>query len=58
MFIETGRVNTDIDLHAWIDQIQECNVGEIIVTDIGSEGKGKGYNIELFKDLRKELIIS
>jgi len=55
VFIETGRVNTDIDLHAWIDQIQECNVGEIIVTDIASEGKGKGYNIELFKDLRKRI---
>ncbi len=55
IFTETGRVNTNIDLHDWIDQVQKLEVGEIILTDIFSEGKGKGFNIELFKDIRKRV---
>ncbi len=53
VFTETGRVNTKIDLYSWIKEVQGCSVGEIIVTDIFSEGKNKGFNIELFKEIRK-----
>ena len=55
VFIETGRVKTDLELYDWIDKIQKLNVGEIIVTDIFSEGKGRGFNIKLFSDLRKRV---
>ena len=57
VFIETGRVKTDLELYDWIDKVQRLNVGEIIVTDIFSEGKGKGFNIKLFNDLRKRIDI-
>ncbi len=53
VFTETGRVNTKKDLYSWIKEVQGCAVGEIIVTDIFSEGKNKGFNIELFKEIRK-----
>ena len=55
VFIETGRVNTGIELFDWIDRVQSLNVGEIIVTDIFSEGKMKGYNLNLFKQIRKKV---
>ena len=55
VFIETGRVNTEIDLYNWIEEVQKLNVGEIIVTDIFSEGKNKGFNIDLFKKIRQNV---
>ena len=42
-----------MDLFKWIEKVQKIGVGEIIVTDIFSEGKNKGYNINLFKRLEK-----
>lgn len=57
VFVETGRVNTEIDLFDWIEKVQTLNVGEIIVTDIYSEGKNKGFDINLFKKIRKKVDI-
>ncbi len=54
VFVETGRVNTGKDLFDWIETVQSCNVGEIIVTDIFSEGKNKGFNIDLFQKVREK----
>ena len=53
--IETGRERTGLELFEWIDKIQDLNVGEITVTDILREGRKKGFNIELFKELRKRV---
>ncbi len=55
VFTETGRVKSGIGLFDWVEQVQKLNVGEIIVTDIFSEGKNKGYNIDLFKKIRKNV---
>jgi len=55
VFIETGRVNTEIDLYDWIEKVQKLNVGEIIITDIFSEGKNNGFNTNLFKEVRKNV---
>tara|TARA_B100001248_G_C27371290_1_gene451793 strand:+ start:769 stop:1599 length:831 start_codon:yes stop_codon:yes gene_type:complete len=55
VFIETGRVNTGIDLYDWIEKVQKLNVGEIIITDIFAEGKNNGFNTNLFKEVRKNV---
>ena len=55
IFIETGREKTNIELFRWIDKIQALNVGEITVTEINMEGRNKGFNINLYKDLRKRI---
>lgn len=55
VLIETGRERTGLELFKWIDKIQELNVGEITVTDILREGRRKGFNIELYKELRKRV---
>ena len=55
VFIETGRERTKLDLFKWIEEVQKVGVGEVIVTDIFSEGKNKGYNINLFKKIRENL---
>ena len=55
VLIETGREKTGIELYKWVDKVQELNVGEITVTDIMSEGRRKGFNIDLYKELRKRV---
>ena len=55
ILIETGRERTGLELYDWIDQLQNLRVGEIIVTEIPTEGRNKGFNINLFKDLRKRV---
>ena len=55
VLVETGREKTGLELYKWIDKIQELNVGEITVTDIMSEGRRKGFNIELYKELRNRV---
>ncbi len=55
IFIETGREKTDIELFRWIDLVQDLNVGEIIVTEIPMEGRSQGFNIELYKEVRKRV---
>ena len=49
VFIETGRERTKLDLFKWIEEVQKVGVGEVIVTDIFTEGKNKGYNINLLR---------
>ena len=55
IFIETGREETGIDLFKWIDTVQNFNVGEIVVTEIPMEGRNKGFNLDLYRDLRKRV---
>ena len=55
ILIETGRERTGLELYDWIDKLQNLRVGEIIVTEIPMEGRNKGFNINLFKDLRKRV---
>lgn len=55
VLVETGREKTGINLFDWIDEVQDALVGEITVTDIDYEGRNKGFNIELFKNLRKKV---
>ena len=55
IFIETGRERTNIELFRWIDKVQQFNVGEIIVTEISKEGRSKGFNIDLYKNIRKRV---
>ena len=55
VLIETGREKTGLELNRWIDKLQKIGVGEIIVTDIFSEGKMKGFNINFYKNLRKRI---
>ncbi len=55
IFIETGREKTNIELFRWIDKVQEINIGEITVTEIPNEGRNKGFNIDLYKQLRKRV---
>ena len=57
VLIETGRERTGLDLFKWIDQIQNYQVGEIVVTEIPREGKNQGFNLDLYEKIRKKVNI-
>ena len=52
VMIDTGREKTGLKLFDWVQKAQDIGVGEINVTEITSEGRGKGFNIQLYKELR------
>lgn len=53
ILIESGRENTDLNLLKWLETIQNCNAGEIIVTSIDKEGTKKGYDLNLCQIVKK-----
>lgn len=57
VLIETGRERTGLDLFRWIDQIQNYQVGEIVVTKIPSEGKLQGFDLNFYGKIRKKIDI-
>ncbi len=57
VLIESGREKTRYELFDWIDKIQQLGAGEAVVTSISYEGKGAGFDLELYKLLKKKLNI-
>ena len=53
---ESGREKSGKELFNWIEEVQTIGVGEIIVTSIFNEGKRKGLNVELYKNLKKKFL--
>ena len=57
-----GREKTGLDVISWIDQIQNLDCGEILLSSIDNEGLCKGLDMELldlvYKKINKPLIIS
>ena len=53
VLIESGREKTNVELFSFIEKIQKLGAGELIVTSITHEGKRKGFNIDLYKKIKK-----
>ena len=52
--IENGREKTNLDLLTWINQLNNIGVGEIILTSILSEGRGKGYDLDMVRLIKEK----
>lgn len=48
-FYNSGRTNSHRNIIDWIKEVQDRGVGEILITDIDSEGTGKGFSYTLFE---------
>ncbi len=46
-FTDNGRNNSNKKIYDWAKEVEDMGAGEIIVTDIQSEGTGKGVNTDL-----------
>lgn len=53
VLIESGREKTNVELFSFIEKIQKLGAGELIITSIQHEGRRKGFNIDLYKKIKK-----
>ncbi len=56
-YIDFGREETMINFKDWVLNVQSNGVGEIIITSIDSDGKGKGFDLYLAEEIQKHVKI-
>ena len=52
VFTDSGRNCSEKKLKDWVTQVQSLGAGEIILTSITKEGLGKGFDLNLIKELK------
>jgi imidazole glycerol-phosphate synthase subunit HisF len=57
VFIDRGRVRTELDVVSWAKEVQDLGAGEIILTDIDRDGSKKGLNIDVGNQISQSLNI-
>ncbi len=50
-YVDYGRQSTGIDAIEWAKRAADLGAGELLVTSIGSEGTGKGFDLELTRKI-------
>lgn len=50
--VEGGKKNTKIQVHEWIDFVQDQGAGEILLNSIDMDGQGKGYDLGLIEIIK------
>ena len=58
VYTDSGRTETNIDVFDWIKEVQDMEVGEIILTSINNEGTGRGFDLNLYEKASKLCKIS
>ena len=53
VYTDSGRTETNIDVFDWIKEVQDMEVGEIILTSINNEGTGRGFDLNLYEKASK-----
>ncbi len=49
VFINGGRINTQIDYFEWAKRVESLGAGEILLTSMDTDGTKNGYDLELLK---------
>ena len=52
-YMDFGREETQINFKDWVSEVQSKGVGEIIITSIDCEGKGRGFDLPLAEIIQK-----
>ena len=56
-FTDNGRNNSNIKVKDWVKVVEDMGAGEILLTNIDTEGTGKGLDIDFIKDITKNVKI-
>jgi len=56
-YTDYGRESTGVDALEWAQRAEELGAGELLVTSIGQEGTGKGYDLELTQQIAEAVSI-
>ena len=57
IFALSTKLSTNIDIFKWIKQGIDYGVGEILITSIDQDGTLKGYDLELIREVSKNINI-
>lgn len=57
VYIKGGRENTGLDLIEWAKKCEKLGAGEILLTSMDADGTKKGYDIEMTKEVVKNVKI-
>ena len=56
-YTDYGRVRTGIEVFGWAKKVEELGCGEILLTSIDAEGTGRGYDLELVRQVSTSVSI-
>lgn len=56
-FVDYGRESTGVDAIEWAQKAVGLGAGELLVTSIDREGTGKGYDIDLTRQIAKSVSV-
>ena len=56
-YYEYGRENSNLNVMDWARKVQEDGAGEIILSSIDFDGTGKGFEVELLKEIKQNISI-
>lgn len=57
VYINAGTTPTGIDVIEWVKKVEQLGAGEILLTSIDADGTKSGYDIELTKEVVKNVKI-
>jgi cyclase len=57
VYINGGKIETDLEGFAWCKKVEQLGAGEILLTSMDSDGTKNGFNIEFLKPLAESVNI-
>lgn len=51
VWTDYGRQQNSVDARAWAQRVVELGVGEIMITSVNNEGTGRGFDLELIREI-------
>lgn len=57
VYINGGRMNTNIDVLKWVQEVEKRGAGEILLTSMDRDGTKSGYDISLLKCVKEKVTI-
>ena len=52
VYTESGRQETGVNVLDWVKKCDKIGVGEFLITSIDNEGTGRGFDVNLAKQVR------
>jgi len=56
-YIDNGREATGVEVVSWAKRVEELGAGELVITSVDREGTGKGYDLELTRQVASSVSI-
>ena len=57
VYVQGGRINTELDVLDWAKLVEELGAGEILLTSMDGDGTQKGYDLELTRKVSEAVNI-